>query len=276
MAENDAVVEEDWSSHIQDSSLNGFVDHFMENIKLPGGQLMRLKCVTALTPFDMINLYNGHHDATGNRLWMGAQFFACAFNDLEKSIFAQKRVMELGSGTGFSGIALMMLCDQNECAPSQLVLTDADSNSLELCRQNYELNLNNDERVAVRCLDWKDSSSNSQETFDTIIGTDVIYDVGVVTSLLSTVEKYLERDGFFVLSHIPRASLPGESKIASTEEMEKYICVEARKYSLRLRETVRPIDLSKTPKEYLKDISSMQEAGAALLLFVREGSTSKR
>jgi predicted O-methyltransferase YrrM len=268
--DNNVVVEEDWSSHIQDSSLNGFAEYVLETIDLHVGQAIKLKCVKALTPLDMIKLSSGHYDATGNRLWMGAHFFTRAFVHLEKSLFTRKRVMEVGSGTGFGGIALLMLCDHADCAPTKLVLTDSNRSALELCRQNCELNFNHDERITIRYLDWNDDGPNSVEMFDTMLGTDLIYDVSVLIPLLSTVSKYLTKNGVLILSHIPRASLPGESKIASTEEMEKHILHQAIKYRLRLTDTLRPLDLPRIAKDRLGDLLSMQDAGAALLLFVKE------
>jgi hypothetical protein len=267
--DNDLVVEEDWSSYMKDSSLNGFVEHVVETVALPGGQPIKLKCVKALTPLDMIKLSSGHYDTTGSRLWMGAHFFTHAFVHLDKSLFTKKRVMEVGSGTGFGGIALLMLCDHANCAPSKLFLTDSNQSALELCRQNYNLNFNHDERITIRFLDWNDDGPDSLEIFDTILGTDLIYDASILIPLMSTVSKYLANNGVFLLSHIPRASLPGESKIASTVEMENYILQEAIKYGLRLSDTLRPLDFTMVAKEYLDDISSMHDAGAALLLFVK-------
>lgn len=267
--DNDVVVEEDWSSYVKDSSLNGFVEHGLETVDLPVGQPIKLKCVKALTPLDMIKLSSGNYDATGSKLWMGALFFTRAFVHLDKSLFTRKRVMEVGSGTGFGGIALLMLCDHADCAPSKLVLTDSNQSALALCRQNYELNFNHDERITIRFLDWNDDGEDSLEIFDTILGTDLIYDVSVLIPLMDTVSKYLADNGVFLLSHIPRASLPGECKIASMEAMENHIVQEAIKYGLHLSATLRPLDFPIITKEHLDDISSMHDAGAALLVFVK-------
>ena len=274
MTVDDAVTEEDWSIYIKDSSLDGFAEHGLEIIELPDGQSMRLRCVEALTPFDMINLYNGEHDATGSKLWMGALFFAQAFPLLKSSFFANRRVMELGSGTGFSGIALFILCKQAKCSPKELVLTDTDPASLKLCRWNCDINADCDESIIVRGLEWSDGAFSHGEMFETIIGTDVVYDVSVVIPLLSTVSACLLMGGTFILSHIPRASLPGASKIASTDEMEDYISDAASKYSLRLIETIRPMDLPKSTTKQRESILSMHDAGAAILLFTKDVSSA--
>ena len=274
MAIEDAVTDEDWSNHIKDSSLDGFAEHGLEVLELPDGQIIRLRCVTELTPFDMINLYNGDHDATGSKLWMGALFFAQAFPLFKKSFFANRRVMELGSGTGFSGIALFVLSKQANCSPKELVLTDADPTALKLCRLNCDINVAFDERIVVRSLEWSDCEFCDCEMFDTIVGTDIVYDVSVVMPLLSTVSASLLIGGTFILSHIPRASLPGASKIASTGEMEKYISDAASSYSLRLIETVRPMDLTKTATNPPNALLSMHDAGAAILLFTKDASSA--
>jgi hypothetical protein len=105
--------------------------------------------------------------------------------------------MEVGSGTGFGGIALLMLCDHANCAPSKLFLTDSNQSALELCRQNYNLNFNHDERITIRFLDWNDDGPDSLEIFDTILGTDLIYDASILIPLMSTVSKYLANNGVF-------------------------------------------------------------------------------
>jgi methylase of polypeptide subunit release factors len=48
--------------------------------------------------------------------------------------------MELGSGTGFGGIALFVLSQRAKCTPKEHVLTDADPTALELCRWNCDIN----------------------------------------------------------------------------------------------------------------------------------------
>ena len=266
---NAVALEEDWSDLIKDAQLHGFAKHASEDIALPTGHVIRLQCVKELTPFDIMRLYNGDHDATGNMVWMGALFFAEAFPHLKNSLFSDRRVLELGSGTGFGGIALLILSSSANCSPQELVMTDGNPASLELCRDNCQLNSQYFDEVSinVRMLDWNEAFSFQGEKFDTIISTDVVYDVAAVNPLLSTVHRYLSPGGSFILSHIPRASLPGASKIASTEEMETYITRAASTYSLQLIETIRPMDLSETTPNNVESILQMHDAGAAILLF---------
>lgn len=266
--EQSTSEEEDWSGLI--SSLNGFAEHAVEIVPLPsiGGQAsssIQLKCVTALTPLDMMSLSGGDHDATGSKVWMGARFFVLTIPRVKSLVAHDKTVLELGSGTGFSGISVMKLC-----RPSRLVLTDGDDGSVKLCRDNCDLNQLNS--IVVCRLDWSDSQLD--ETFDTIIATDVIYDASLVGPLLSAVERHLSRDGTFLLSHIPRASLPRESKIATAAEMEAHIEAEAQKHSFVLVESIRPTDLSEQSAEPSPELKSLEEAGAALLLFKRVNATS--
>ena len=101
------VIEEDWSEvmaqhnyatdvetdedgkflHIQENdgctthpiSSSGFATHDKIRIDLTPSRSMTLYCVQALTPLDMLDLWHGRADATGNRVWLGALFFIEVF-----------------------------------------------------------------------------------------------------------------------------------------------------------------------------------------------------
>jgi hypothetical protein len=53
------------------------------------------------------------------------------------------------------------------------------------------------------------------------------------------------------------------------EEIENFISEAASKNLLQLMETIRPMDLPKTTSKHLEAISSMHDAGAAILLFTK-------
>lgn len=237
---------------------------------------MELCCVNSLTPLDMLDLSNGEHDATGNRVWMGALFFMecmvrpCrlaaileesqenmnisestkikimkmeALVQLRRILFDNKKVMELGAGTGCSIISIGMVASspihsddvctsirsQSRPRPSLLTLTDNDDNVLSLCRKNCANNLRDAQHVKktnnknesngipykVHSLDWGVKALEGDlvpsmctiQMQDTIIATDVIYDLSSLVPLLQTASQYLKVGGYFVLSHIPRASI---------------------------------------------------------------------
>jgi cyclopropane fatty-acyl-phospholipid synthase-like methyltransferase len=151
--------------------------------------------------------------------------------------------------------------------PECLVLSDVDEGSLSLCRQNCEQNLSAcKERIKIQHLSWGDCA-DVEECFDTIIATDVIYDVSAIRPLFSTVKRYLAPFGYFILSHVPRASLSDDScKIAPQDKMEKFIEREANSHGLNLNEVVRPENIAFSHQE----ITRMKEAGAAIMVFRTE------
>ena len=144
--------------------------------------------------------------------------------------------------------------------PSVMMFTDNDKNVLSLCQMNCDRNLcRHDKSIVdyrVGNLDWGDfcrqqsSGENSQYsgiaehmdrffidsnrlrgTLDTVIATDVIYDVAAIPLLMATAEGLLREGGFFVLAHVPRASIECEpSRIRDT--LEELIVSEATKVGL--------------------------------------------
>lgn len=184
---------------------------------LGGAVSVKLRCMKRLTPLDMLDLSNGVRDSTGNRVWMGAIFFLECFvrpigktaaaastnanantntkkmnnnNDssraalrrLRRALFHDKTVLELGTGTGVSLIAVGMAGRVNGTVDQQqpenetetlvrsrkLTLTDNDATVLSLCRMNCKANFDTngngndedkDERnpcYTVGRLDWEE------------------------------------------------------------------------------------------------------------------------
>lgn len=259
--------------------------------------IMEIRCMKSLTPMDMLNLSNGFSDATGNRIWMGAVFFlecmireidlrdsnqereSSSYNaqqnqrhallDLRTKLFRNKKILELGSGTGAALIAVAMAgsrmgetlspsgSTKKGFHPSVMILTDNDTNVLSLCQMNCDRNLRRHDKSIVDYrvgnLDWGDfygqqsSGDNSQYsvtaehkgpffidynglrgTLDTVVATDVIYDVAAIPLLMATAEGLLREGGFFVLAHVPRASIECEpSRIR--DALEELIVSEATK-----------------------------------------------
>ena len=50
-------------------------------------------------------------------------------------------------------------------------------------------------KITVRALDWADGASYPSESFDVLIGCDLIYDVALVDVLSRAVAKLLSREG---------------------------------------------------------------------------------
>mmetsp|Transcript_10458 Transcript_10458/g.12138 ORF Transcript_10458/g.12138 Transcript_10458/m.12138 type:complete len:420 (+) Transcript_10458:87-1346(+) len=308
------IIEEDWSSFMMDKHsdeddtnanyLTGFAQHndiiiplssatsinsdpeistssiisssYITNMCIP---TMKLYCVESLTPLDMINLYNGDHDSTGHRVWMGALFFIECFvcpllplsknighdssspssqndkntmNFIErilywrKTLVHNKKILELGCGTGASGLSIIIAGlgkdntinenEYNHIKPSSVILTDSDERVLDLCKRNLQRNACHlDDDYVNNChisqLKWgiegeddilpgKNSATTNtgsstrltQHSQDTIFATDVVYDISAIKPLFETASNLIKMHGYFVLSHIPRASIEEEGK----------------------------------------------------------------
>ena len=238
--ETEDVVEEDWSAVMSETTA-GFAQHDTASVRVSLSQSLIISCVPSLSPLDMMNLSLGKHDATGHRIWLGAYFFVEVMvrNDHLKNLFRCKQVLELGCGSGVSGLVVVSTCD-----PESILLTDSDNAALDLCTRNCQRNLPaNDKRYSIACLDWGDSNASFDDCFDTVLATDVIYDISSLSPIMHTVWRALKQHGHFVMAHVPRASLPGEAKVGTEEQLECFVVTAACKCGLQLKMTVRPDSL---------------------------------
>ena len=177
----------------------------------------------------------------------------------------RRRICELGCGTGGAGISLLLFSNNNDDKNNNddgeekndndndqgchVVFTDNDAESLELCRSNCELNDLDPNHYSHKLLGWglqqqqqneienegqkEEEQQPSQQcsvlerhSFDTVLATDVVYDLKMIAPLLQTVEFLLkpkkdklgqeeydnneedESGGQLILSHIPRFCIP--------------------------------------------------------------------
>lgn len=109
-----------------------------------------------------------------------------------------KRVLELGAGTGMPGIVAASL-------GAQVLQIDRDEVALHVCNMNRERN-----RITgseVRASDWE--SFHSDQRFDLILGSDVLYVTDMHARLRAICEAYLAPGGLVLFSDPLRAqSLP--------------------------------------------------------------------
>ncbi len=145
---------------------------------------------------------------------------------------------------------------ESKVQPASLIFTDNDANVLSLCKMNCDQNLlkipeNSRVDYSVGKLDWghfynhrkanKDpdpvdlqqpfflDSDVLRGTLDTVVATDVIYDVASIPLLMATAEGLLREGGFFVLAHVPRASIDCELSMIR-ESLEELILQEAKTF----------------------------------------------
>jgi predicted nicotinamide N-methyase len=117
-------------------------------------------------------------------IWPGAYLLAEAVADAPE--IAGARVLEIGCGLGMpglvalqSGAAHVSFSDYDQ-APLDYVATSAARNGIPV------------ERYDVRPLDWR---TPPDETFDMILGADVLYERGLVPLIAGLVERMLTADG---------------------------------------------------------------------------------
>lgn len=270
---NSEAIEDDW--HTGDT--NGFAVHDCIDIEWSNSETpLVIACVSMLSPLDMMNLSEGSHDATGHRIWMGAKFLIEALRSESmqtelKGAFQGKSILELGCGTGLSGITLLKHVNLS-C--QEVVMTDSCADVVLLCQTNCTRNLDpTDTRWRVLELAWGSQSHQWNEEFDTILATDVLYDIRSFPPLLISVCRYLSPNGMFVLSHVPRAVLPGNYKVATEKDLEQYIVEQTTSLGFILQHTIRPSDLQ-VPNAICCDLHEMDEVGAAILIFQRTSSST--
>jgi Lysine methyltransferase len=265
------------------------------------GATLQLECVESLTPLDMIGLSSGAHDATGHCVWTGAFFFlaildsptSSSSNDnspdnfsvssssILSAVFRSKSVIELGSGTGIGGIAL---CKSQSCRPKHVCFTDADPDVVALCQRNCERNLRPcaesdhaaDENVAkwrTVKLTWGQDPLPSEvvpSSFDAVLATDVLYDIGMLPALVRTASACLVRGGKFCLSHVPRACY--NSKNPPLDDLEGHIVDQAKRNGFELAATLRPRDCQQSTRipaaalNYV-NMGDLDQLGAAIFVF---------
>lgn len=122
-------------------------------------------------------------DGSGLRVWESARLLAnitlSLYEDLDVT-----RILELGSGTGFAGLAIAT-------ANASVLLTDHSNESLRLLHLNKRLNSLGG-NVEVGKLSWGDKGDigivRNKGPFDMIIGANVLYNSSSYPQLLDTLE----------------------------------------------------------------------------------------
>lgn len=189
-----------------------------------------------------------------------------------------------GCGTGIGGIALLIdregtteMEDNNKYnhRASFVAFTDGDPEALDLCKRNCQLNNIPDKLHIVEPVLWGDPLPNviSNQQFDTVLATDVLYDIGLLPLLLQTARQFLNNDhaSHFVLAHVPRACY--NSQNPPVHDLETYIIRTANDSGFELEQIIRPLAFSqnekKIPENALNNLSllEMDEIGAAVMVF---------
>lgn len=125
---------------------------------------------------------------TGLHSWQAA-FHLTEWVMEHTDIFKSKHILEIGSGSGFLGLALCRVC-----IPHSYTFTDCDDNVLQLLKDNVKINEKKyDESCVIKVerLDW--TSPNhivTDSCYDIVIASDIVYDtelVDVLVQMLKTI-----------------------------------------------------------------------------------------
>jgi SAM-dependent methyltransferase len=268
--DDDDVVEEIWMT-ADGANVFSLEPEFVTNeIRFVSQKNIRLKYKSFtehMTPLDV--LYGKHndefYDGTGNLVWLAALGFGYLLDENCGKIrnYLGPQICELGCGTGVAGIAALLYSsnDSDSSSSSHVLFTDNDAESLELCRTNCELNdLEETTQYSRHILSW------GQEPYpvsnvDTILATDVLYDMVMIPPLMKTAATLLKHDGYALLSHVPRFCLPKREQEQEEDEncivrdkesfqayrdLEVHILDQAKQVGLVLVDTIRLHQVLKT------------------------------
>jgi predicted nicotinamide N-methyase len=263
-----------------------FAQHQVHSVYLDAHSKFDILCVESLTPVDMVNLGSGLHDATGHLVWSGACCLVACLPQLRSRYFINRRVIELGCGTGIGGLSLLIEGHKDReleaATPASFVaFTDSDPEALALCQRNCKLNQLSNDCYSVIPLTWGQDPMPSvvkHHPFDTVLATDVLYDIGLLPHLFQTAADCLvhtQNNGIFVLAHVPRACY--NSVNPPVDNLETHIVERAKEFGLMLEELLRPSSCRAAPfpKDALNHMSlqEMEEIGAAIFVFRSAGQT---
>ncbi|KAJ3674451.1 hypothetical protein LUZ60_005067 [Juncus effusus] len=146
------------------------------------------------------------------QLWPAASSLVSLLN-LNPSVLLTKpettsplRILEVGSGTGLVGIAAASLLGAN------VTITDL-PHVVENLGFNAELNdevvRSNGGSVCVKQLRWGDEGDakdvlKDEESFDLVLGTDVVYYEELIEPLIKTLEVFVKGKTSFIMAHLRR------------------------------------------------------------------------
>lgn len=238
----------------------------------PSTHSFAIECIEPDSPLDIINfeMSTNEYDATGHCVWSGAFLLVnCMRELLNRYSLGNKRMIELGSGTGIGGLAVMLTDVDKEHRPSHVCFTDNDPAVLELCQRNCDLNHLSKESYTIQELTWGEETDDEIELFDIALATDVLYDVDLIEPLFTTVARTIPLEGIFILSHIPRACYNEGNPPEAIKDLEKYIVDQASIHGFCLHHIIRPPSEDELSPEILEWCSRGALRQGAILVFRR-------
>lgn len=140
----------------------------VRTFEFQGGRLQLLESPTGVGGFEETD--------TGGNTWSAAIHMADLIDSGKVISVKDRRVLELGSGTGLAGFAALLLGKA-----TSVTLTDYHQGVLNTLKANMELNIPAQarDRVLISKLDWRDPSPREVEphSFDTVLAADCVFEV---------------------------------------------------------------------------------------------------
>ncbi|XP_041976834.1 protein-lysine N-methyltransferase EEF2KMT [Aricia agestis] len=139
---------------------------------------------------------------TGFRTWEAA-FMLCDWALCNKNLFSGKNVLELGSGVGFTGIAMFKYCNIDS-----MMMTDHHLDVLKTIDHNISINFPNmlqestqdfiykegKKSIGAIMLDWTQADEIPKHLVpDIVIGADIVYDPSILQPLCDVFQVFFKR-----------------------------------------------------------------------------------
>ncbi|XP_022664653.1 putative protein N-methyltransferase FAM86B2 isoform X2 [Varroa destructor] len=103
--------------------------------------------------------------------------------------FSGRRILELGSGVGLTGLCVLKARPLIE----SFTFTDCHAAVLDTLRENIQINLSNgDTRARVQLLDWCVGGHISDNVL--IVGADIVFDRDIISSLVNLITGFLTQN----------------------------------------------------------------------------------
>lgn len=106
-------------------------------------------------------------------------------------LFKNKRIIELGTGCGLCGMSCLLF---TQC--EHMTFSDNQESILSNLKENIKMNNIKDEgRYSITNINWKDYAKYGEEKYDVIIGSELVYEGGLIEELAKLISNLIKDDG---------------------------------------------------------------------------------
>jgi predicted nicotinamide N-methyase len=139
----------------------------------------------------------------GLHLWESSVVFA-RYILSNPSIFENKKIIELGTGCGLLGLVALL-----HTKLDNIIFSDYQQSVLDNLSNNIKINTNSnmDGKYSILNLDWRDYDKFKLESFDFVIGSELIYSGGHIEELAKLIRNLLKIDGVALIAMPEKRSM---------------------------------------------------------------------